>query len=153
MQNPLQKILSRLEKQELSTRMKMKTELSAIGDLRNAISNYSDLDGVASEIASVEDLAREFRQQYNDLRSLASDFVNRYEDVQNSYSGIFGVVGDIEGAMDNYSMLADELGIDPSENATYREAQEVMSNLEEVSSAVDGLDQYYEDFNRALNLD
>ena len=153
MQNPLQKILSRLEKQELSTRMKMKTELSAIGDLRNAISNYSDLDGVASEIASVEDLAREFRQQYNDLRSIASDFVNRYEDVQNSYSGIFGVVGDIEGAMDNYSVLADELGIDPSENATYREAQEVMSNLEEVSSAVDGLDQYYEDFNRALNLD
>tara|TARA_R110000744_G_scaffold185853_1_gene305208 strand:+ start:40 stop:516 length:477 start_codon:yes stop_codon:yes gene_type:complete len=121
-----------------------KTELSAVSDLQDWI-DLNDVDQVAfrvtddlagasyelsNAIASFENEIAKFETKYLDMQNFQTeDFKNRYNEGEN--------------VLITYERLADELGIDPTENEVYNQ---VSAQINEIyPDFIDRLENAYTD--------
>lgn len=123
MDNKVFAILKKISKQE-------KTELSAVSDLQGWL-DLNQVDQTAFRIT--DDLAGASYELSNAIASFENEiakFEDKYQDMQNFDAEDFkGRYSDGENALIIYEKLAEELGIDPTENEVYNQ---VKAQIEEI---------------------
>ena len=111
-------ILKKISKQE-------KTELSAVSDLQGWL-DLNQVDQTAFRIT--DDLAGASYELSNAIAFFENEiakFEDKYQDMQNFETEDFkGRYNDGLNALITYERLAEELGIDPTENEIYNEVKE-----------------------------
>ena len=99
-----------------------KTELSAVSDLQD----WLDVNTItANEYARIQD----FESALSDITNSLDDFLRNKEAFEQTYGDLENFkVGDFEDQrlegnyfLDNYDVLAQELGIEPDQNEAYKE--------------------------------
>jgi hypothetical protein len=143
MENKVFAILKKISKEE-------KTELSAVSDLQDwldlnqldqvAFRITDDLAGASYElsnaIASFENEMSIFQDKYQDMQNFeVEDFKNRYND------GINDLI--------TYERLAEELGIDPTENEVYNQVKAQIDDI--YPDFIDRLENAYIDAESAID--
>ena len=137
MDNKVFAILKKISKEE-------KTELSAVSDLQGWL-DLNQVDQTAFRIT--DDLAGASYELSNAIDSFENEiakFEDKYQDMQNFDTEDFkGRYNDGDNALIIYERLAEELGIDPTENEIYNE---VKAQIDEIyPEFIDKLEDAYID--------
>ena len=139
------RIMARLSKKPLADAIKNKLKLSALDDVLDAQlegSNFLDLFDQET-ISVLQDEYNEFANQYYILENQAASLMERLEDFDNQSSEISSVIEYCVQAKENYMDLANELGIDPSENSEWQELANIVDELELVQDDALSFDYDY----------
>jgi hypothetical protein len=143
MDNKVFAILKKISKEE-------KTELSAVSDLQDwldlnqldqvAFRITDDLAGASYELSNIiagfENELAKFQDKYQDMQNFqVEDFKNRYND------GINDLI--------TYERLAEELGIDPTENEVYNQVKAQIDDI--YPDFIDRLENAYIDAESAID--
>ena len=133
----IKRVLDKLGK---TTKLSAKRhELSAISDLEESlVSLQNDMEGLyeAETVASSND---EITTYFNDLRNQGPGFMAQFEALESAILAADGSggFGDLDNKLQTYRDLADELGIDPNDNALYVEGTALLIEYDNIFKAAE----------------
>ena len=146
------RIMARLSKKPLSAEIKKKLKLSAIDDVIDAqveggVFLDQTLDPLTAE--DIEGKYDEFIADYDDLAGRANMLAQELEEYDNASSEVNSILETCIMARDNYESLAEELGLNPSDNSEWVELTNVIDELEVLQERVMN---FYPDMDKVYNL-
>lgn len=123
-----------------------RTQLSALSDLEQTLDDASML--ITGESMAQLDNFSSDRQTFLDLKSdlniAAADLYDTLQNWDYISDQLGGVVINMENAINQYSDLSNELGIDPTSNAVYTDTQFELKKISELinqyETAMDSVD-------------
>lgn len=123
-------------------------DLSAVGDIENAVQSLRGLD-LNEIVNAIEKSSNELRQQINEAREAADQLIRDYELADDLIAQHSDLSADLESALQSFDDLASELGVDPETNNIYKEGDELYNEAE---SDREALVNYTNDVNDLYEL-
>lgn len=133
-----------------------KLDLSALGDLEQAIGMNSVDDESFQEVEDLNRDALDFSNAMDSLASAMNPFIVSYEWVEQNYdpSGLENSIQRLEQAMETFQELSLELGVDYIGNPTYEHAREAYDDLMSImAKASEYLSKYEDTYRIAKSLE
>ena len=133
------RIMTRLSEKPLTKEVKRKLKLSAIDDVVDAQVEGSVFLDEKLDPFTFDDLeARydEFIAEYDDLSGRANVLAMEMEDYDAASSEINSILSTCINAKETYESLAEELGLNPSDNSEWVELTNVIDELEALQDRV-----------------
>ena len=94
-------------------------DLSAVGDIENAVQSLRGLD-LNEIVNAIEKSSNELRQQINEAREAADQLIRDYELADDLIAQHSDLSADLESALQSFDDLASELGVDPETNNIWK---------------------------------
>lgn len=110
-------------------------DLSAVGDIENAIQSLKGLD-LNDAVNILEKTSNELRVQLNEVKQAADQLIRDYEAIDDLIAEHNDLSNDLENALQSFDDLANELGVDPESNNTFKEGNELMQEAESDNNAL-----------------